>query len=117
MASYRIPQGLKTLSNSSSSLKRALNHFPSSLLQHPSKGSLPSSVRFGSGGPHFNQPSGWLFGEKPLKPGQKRVREDWEMIWYIGFWGTTFVGIMMQIYKPDRSSYEWVTKFPQRDHQ
>lgn len=50
-----------------------------------------------------DQPSGWLFGEKPLKPGQKRVREDWEMIWYIGFWGTTFVGIMMQIYKPDRS--------------
>ncbi|POW20571.1 hypothetical protein PSHT_03344 [Puccinia striiformis] len=51
----------------------------------------------------LDQPSGWLFGEKPLKPGEKRVREDWELIWYIGFWGTTFVGIMMQVYKPDRS--------------
>jgi hypothetical protein len=52
---------------------------------------------------HSDQPSGWLFGEKPLKPGQKRVREDWELIWYIGFWGTTVVGIIMQVYKPDRS--------------
>ncbi|KIK32021.1 hypothetical protein CY34DRAFT_19356 [Suillus luteus UH-Slu-Lm8-n1] len=32
------------------------------------------------GPPQFNQPSGWLFGEKPPAPGQKRVKEEWENI-------------------------------------
>ncbi|PLW05112.1 hypothetical protein PCANC_03043 [Puccinia coronata f. sp. avenae] len=110
MASQRIPQALKTLPDPSFLLTRAAarsRNTRASLLHHPTKGPLASSARFGSGGPHFNQPSGWLFGEKPLKPGQKRVREDWELIWYIGFWGTTVVGIIMQVYKPDRSIQTW----------
>ncbi|EGG11169.1 uncharacterized protein MELLADRAFT_92376 [Melampsora larici-populina 98AG31] len=69
--------------------------------------SLTHSTRSASGSPHYNQPSGWLFGEKPLKPGEKRVREDWELTWYIGFWGTTALGILMHIYKPDRSITTW----------
>ncbi|OAV94377.1 hypothetical protein PTTG_03369 [Puccinia triticina 1-1 BBBD Race 1] len=110
MASHQIPRILNRLNHQSSSLSRLsasprLHRTP--LLQQHITGSLPSLVRFGSGEPHYNQPSGWLFGEKPLKPGQKRVREDWELIWYIGFWGTTFVGIIMQIYKPDRSITTW----------
>jgi hypothetical protein len=31
--------------------------------------------------PQYNEPGGYLFGEKPLPPGQKRVKEDWENIW------------------------------------
>ncbi|OAV94489.1 hypothetical protein PTTG_03040 [Puccinia triticina 1-1 BBBD Race 1] len=110
MASQYIPRALNRLNHQASPLSRLsvsprLHRTP--LLQQHIQGSLPSVVRFSSGEPHYNQPSGWLFGEKPLKPGQKRVREDWELIWYIGFWGTTFVGIIMQIYKPDRSITTW----------
>ncbi|KAA1089266.1 hypothetical protein PGT21_012087 [Puccinia graminis f. sp. tritici] len=110
MASHQIPRAFNKLAQQSTSLSRLASHprlHRTSLLQQNVSGSLASSVRFGSGEPHYNQPSGWLFGEKPLKPGQKRVREDWELIWYIGFWGTTFVGIIMQIYKPDRSITTW----------
>merc|ERR1712168_720454 len=35
-------------------------------------------------------PNGFLFNRKPLKPGEKREREDWELIWYVG-WGSAFV--------------------------
>ncbi|CAG8747746.1 12936_t:CDS:2, partial [Rhizophagus irregularis] len=31
--------------------------------------------------PQYNEPGGYLFGERPLPPGQKRVKEDWENIW------------------------------------
>ncbi|KAH9445748.1 hypothetical protein MJO28_012390 [Puccinia striiformis f. sp. tritici] len=113
MASQRIPRALNNLTRQPTSLSSIISHprhLRNSLRQAPINGSLPSSVRFGSDAPHYNQPSGWLFGEKPLKPGEKRVREDWELIWYIGFWGTTFVGIMMQVYKPDRSIQTWARK-------
>ncbi|KAI8448614.1 ESSS subunit of NADH:ubiquinone oxidoreductase, partial [Phakopsora pachyrhizi] len=57
-----------------------------------------------------DEPSGWLFGERPLKEGQKRVREDWEIIWYVGFWGTTLFGIITQVYKPNKSITTWARK-------
>ncbi|MBW0496354.1 hypothetical protein O181_036069 [Austropuccinia psidii MF-1] len=89
---------------------RSLNSFLHSYQSIKSKANYSRALqifRAASGGPHYNQPSGWLFGERPLKKGEKRVREDWELIWYIGFWGTTFMGIIMQIYKPDRSITTW----------
>ncbi|PFH54540.1 hypothetical protein AMATHDRAFT_135062 [Amanita thiersii Skay4041] len=57
--------------------------------------------------PHFNEPSGWLFGEKPLPPGQKRVKEDWENIWYIGMFGSMAFAALMLYYKPDTSIQTW----------
>ncbi|KAF9229354.1 hypothetical protein BS17DRAFT_723032, partial [Gyrodon lividus] len=58
--------------------------------------------RFAShGAPHYNEPSGWLFGEKPLPPGQKRVKEDWENIWYIGMFGSMAAAAVLLYYKPD----------------
>lgn len=78
------------------------------------------SVRFASHeAPHFNEPSGYLFGEKvltsihssyeaypylylqPVPPGQKRVKEDWENIWYIGMYGSMLFAAVMLYYKPD----------------
>ncbi|ESK87879.1 nadh dehydrogenase 1 beta subcomplex [Moniliophthora roreri MCA 2997] len=67
--------------------------------------------RFASGGaPHFNEPSGWLFGEKPLPPGQKRVKEGWENIWYIGMFGSMAFAAVMLYYKPDTSVQTWALK-------
>ncbi|KAI6136696.1 ESSS subunit of NADH:ubiquinone oxidoreductase-domain-containing protein, partial [Pisolithus sp. B1] len=58
--------------------------------------------RFAShGAPHYNEPGGWLFGEKPLPPGQKRVKEDWENIWYVGMFGTMLAAAVLLYYKPD----------------
>ncbi|KAG8985097.1 hypothetical protein FRB94_011103 [Tulasnella sp. JGI-2019a] len=58
----------------------------------------------------FNQPSGHLFGEKPLGPGEKRKREDWEMIWYIGMFGSMAVAAVGLYYKPDTSIQTWALK-------
>jgi len=69
--------------------------------------------------PQYNEPSGWLFGEKvcqyvlvldvscylssikPPPPGQKRVREEWELIWYFGMFGTMALAGVLHYYKPD----------------
>ncbi|KAF8843981.1 hypothetical protein PAXINDRAFT_105052 [Paxillus involutus ATCC 200175] len=67
--------------------------------------------RFAShGAPHYNEPSGWLFGEKPLPPGQKRVKEDWENIWYIGMFGSMATAAVLLYYKPDTSIQTWALK-------
>ncbi|KAF5390172.1 hypothetical protein D9757_002865 [Collybiopsis confluens] len=64
--------------------------------------------RFAShGAPQFNEPSGWLFGEKPLPPGQKRVKESWENIWYFGMFGSMAFAMVMLYYKPDNSVESW----------
>ncbi|KAG6845784.1 hypothetical protein H0H87_003838 [Tephrocybe sp. NHM501043] len=67
-----------------------------------------SGRRFAShGAPQYNEPTGYLFGEKPLPPGQKRVKEDWENIWYIGMYGTMLFAGVMLYYKPDTSIQTW----------
>ncbi|KAI6133120.1 Ndufb11, NADH dehydrogenase 1 beta subcomplex subunit [Pisolithus croceorrhizus] len=67
--------------------------------------------RFAShGAPHYNEPGGWLFGEKPLPPGQKRVKEDWENIWYVGMFGTMLAAAVLLYYKPDTSIQTWALK-------
>jgi len=66
-----------------------------------------NSKRFASGPQSYNEPSGWLFGEKPPPPGQKRVKEDWENIWYIGMFGTMGFAAVMLYYKPDTSIQSW----------
>ncbi|CAG8515401.1 9541_t:CDS:2 [Acaulospora colombiana] len=38
---------------------------------------------------------------QPPPPGQKRVKEDWENIWYYGMGGCLLLGIVIAIYKPD----------------
>ncbi|KAG5722311.1 hypothetical protein E4T56_gene4808 [Termitomyces sp. T112] len=57
--------------------------------------------------PPYNEPSGYLFGEKPPPPGQKRVKEDWENIWYIGMYGSMLFAAVMLYYKPDTSIQTW----------
>jgi len=88
---------------SSASAVRALRA-TSTCLRGPPK-------RFGSHGPQsYNEPSGWLFGEKPPPPGQKRVKEDWENIWYIGMFGTMAFAAVMLYYKPDTSIQSWALR-------
>jgi len=67
--------------------------------------------RFASNGaPHYNEPTGNLFGEKPLAPGQKRVKEDWENIWYFGMFGSMGLAAVLLYYKPDTSIQGWALK-------
>lgn len=62
------------------------------------------------GAPHYNEPGGWLFGEKPPPPGQKRVKEDWENIWYVGMFGSMLAAAVLLYYKPDTSIQTWALK-------
>ncbi|CCF53872.1 hypothetical protein NDA11_007143 [Ustilago hordei] len=65
-----------------------------------------AQIRFASGGSSYNQPTGYLFGEKVPKGG-KRQKEDWENMYYIGlFGGMAFAGIVL-MYKPDTSIQSW----------
>ncbi|GAA5987337.1 hypothetical protein JCM10908_001914 [Rhodotorula pacifica] len=66
-----------------------------------------SQRRLASGGVHYNEPTGRLFGEQPLAPGQKRSKEDWENIYYYGFGGSMLLGAVLIYYKPDTSIEGW----------
>jgi len=46
-------------------------------------------------------PNGFLFNEKPLKPGEKRQWEDWEAITYVGIGVSVLLIAIIKIYKPD----------------
>ncbi|BEI82167.1 hypothetical protein CcaverHIS002_0300350 [Cutaneotrichosporon cavernicola] len=65
----------------------------------------PVQVRYGST-PHYNQPSGYVFSEE-IGPGQKRVRESWETIFYTGFFGGLALAAAIIVYKPDTSIQAW----------
>ncbi|KAI0307805.1 ESSS subunit of NADH:ubiquinone oxidoreductase [Multifurca ochricompacta] len=60
--------------------------------------------------PHYNEPTGYLFGEKPPTPGQKRIKEDWENIWYLGMFGSLGLAALLLYYKPDTSIQGWALK-------
>ncbi|KAF4622897.1 hypothetical protein D9613_001868 [Agrocybe pediades] len=68
---------------------------------------LPGKRFASHGAPQYNEPTGWLFGEKPPPPGQKRVKEDWENVWYIGMFGSMAFAAVMLYYKPDTSVQSW----------
>ncbi|KAL1917314.1 uncharacterized protein VTP21DRAFT_4970 [Calcarisporiella thermophila] len=80
----------------------ARSNFQTAAIRHVRRG----------GGHHqeWNQPSGRLFGEKPLAPGQKRVKEDWETVYYWGMFGGLTFGAIAYYYKPDTSITTWATK-------
>ncbi|KAI0788576.1 ESSS subunit of NADH:ubiquinone oxidoreductase-domain-containing protein [Abortiporus biennis] len=58
-------------------------------------------------GPQYNEPSGWLFAEKPPPPGQKRRKEEWERMWYYGMYGSMALAAVLIYYKPDTSIQTW----------
>ncbi|KAJ1962166.1 hypothetical protein H4R34_004131 [Dimargaris verticillata] len=55
----------------------------------------------------YNRPSGWLFAEKPLKPGQKRRWEWWEPYLIFGYGGSYAVFFFFYQYKPDTTVQSW----------
>ncbi|TFK91704.1 hypothetical protein K466DRAFT_482280 [Polyporus arcularius HHB13444] len=73
---------------------------------------LPSCRRYASHGhgPQYNEPTGYLFSEKPLPAGQKRKKEAWENVWYVGMYGTMAVATVLLYYKPDTSINSWALK-------
>ena len=38
---------------------------------------------------------------KPLPAGQKRKKESWENVWYVGMYGTMGLAAVLLYYKPD----------------
>ncbi|KAG6878380.1 hypothetical protein C0993_007562 [Termitomyces sp. T159_Od127] len=52
--------------------------------------------------------------EDPPPPGQKRVKEDWENIWYIGMYGSMAFAAVMLYYKPDTSIQTWALEEAKR---
>ncbi|KAH8556097.1 ESSS subunit of NADH:ubiquinone oxidoreductase [Umbelopsis sp. PMI_123] len=70
-----------------------------------------AAIRRGGHGPaSYNEPGGYLFNEKPLAPGQKRIKEDWESIYYWGMGGGFALISALLYYKPDTSVVTWATK-------
>jgi len=55
----------------------------------------------------FNEPGGLLFGEPPLKPGQKRQWEDWELPWYTFLGGGLFIFVFGVAQKPGSQLDQW----------
>jgi hypothetical protein len=47
---------------------------------------------------HYDPPSGWLFGQDPAAP---KVKQDWENIFYYGFFGSLLATAIAYAYKPD----------------
>ncbi|XP_074610570.1 uncharacterized protein LOC141864634 [Acropora palmata] len=55
-------------------------------------------------------PNGFLFNEKPLKPGEKRQWEEWEEPWY-RWWSLILVVMpVLFYYKPDTKPQTWAKK-------
>ena len=48
----------------------------------------------------YNLPDN-LLNTQPLPSGQKRVKEDWENIWYFGMFGGMGLAAVLLYYKPD----------------
>eukprot|EP00043_Microstomoeca_roanoka_P016021 m.161417 g.161417 ORF g.161417 m.161417 type:complete len:89 (-) comp16376_c0_seq16:2401-2667(-) len=65
---------------------------------------LRSSVRRAHAHAHsHSQPStnGWLFSEKPARPGEHRVKENWETPFYSLFVFGMTVATVLHLYRPD----------------
>lgn len=91
-------------------------HPPSSALRALRAPTIRSRMSIGGsrhgshGAPQWNEPTGYLFGEKPLPAGQKRQKEDWETIWMVGMFGSMAVAAIGLYYKPDTSVQSWALK-------
>jgi hypothetical protein len=59
-----------------------------------------SAVKRSGAEPHYDPPTGWLWG---IPPGEKREPEGWEKLWVWGFWGSLGVAVVAYAYKPDTS--------------
>lgn len=68
------------------------------------------SIRHSSHGPSYNAPTGKLFGETAPLPGQTRVKEEWEDIYYYGLGGGMALAAVLLYYKPDSSLEGWAVK-------
>mmetsp|Transcript_33843 Transcript_33843/g.46855 ORF Transcript_33843/g.46855 Transcript_33843/m.46855 type:complete len:105 (+) Transcript_33843:127-441(+) len=59
--------------------------------------------------------AGHLFGESPLKPGQKRVREDWELPWIVCMFiaPAVVLGVGLNV-KPETRLTAWAREEAER---
>ncbi|KAK0550149.1 hypothetical protein OC846_003774 [Tilletia horrida] len=69
--------------------------------------SMALGRRYASGGSSYNQPTGYLYGEKPPPKGQKREKEDWENLWLYGMFGGMALATVVLMYRPDTTIQTW----------
>ncbi|OLY79782.1 hypothetical protein AYI68_g6134 [Smittium mucronatum] len=55
-------------------------------------------------GPELQEPTGYLFNQKP---GVKYEKEGWENLWFYGFYGAIFFGSIGLYFKPDTKVRTW----------
>ncbi|KAJ3365782.1 hypothetical protein GGF32_008180 [Allomyces javanicus] len=67
-----------------------------------------------AGGEHFYEPSGYLFNEKPLAAGQKRVKDWWEDLYLIFMGGGMAFAAIGLYFKPDTNVQTWARKEAER---
>ncbi|KAK3402241.1 NADH:ubiquinone oxidoreductase 11.6kD subunit [Sordaria brevicollis] len=65
----------------------------------------------GGGAPHYDPPSGWLFG---VRPGEKYEREGWEIPFFYGMCGSFAVASVAYAFKPDTSIQTWALEEARR---
>ncbi|CAI7994840.1 hypothetical protein GBAR_LOCUS1562 [Geodia barretti] len=69
------------------------------------------AVRHGGGGPkpvsNVSEPNGFLFNEKPLLPGEKRQKEEWENPFVYGMALNFLLILIIAFFKPDTSMSAW----------
>ncbi|KAF9910747.1 hypothetical protein BX616_010791 [Lobosporangium transversale] len=84
----------------------------STLIRSFTRAPLRSVAQLRRGGGHegYNLPTGYLFNEKPLPLGTKRVKEDWENLYFYGFMGSMVLGTVLVYYKPDTKLQTWAMK-------
>jgi len=85
-----------------------LSQVPRHILRSQATQSLIVARRSAShGAPHYNEPTGNIFGEPTLTPGGKRKWEWWEPIWYFGIYGGMALAAVGLYFKPDSSIKTW----------
>ncbi|KAI9221260.1 ESSS subunit of NADH:ubiquinone oxidoreductase [Blastocladiella britannica] len=74
----------------------------------------PTAALARAAGGEFYEPTGYLFGEKPLPKGQKRTKDWWEEIYYWSVGGGFALTAVGLYFKPDTNVQTWARKEAER---
>src|ERR1700759_5158187 len=81
----------------STSIVRGISR-PTSHLRPSGRPLSSTAARQGGHAPHYDPPTGWLWG---VPPGTKPKKEPWENLMIYGYCGSFVVAGIAYIYKPD----------------
>ncbi|MCJ1338198.1 hypothetical protein MMC09_003483 [Bachmanniomyces sp. S44760] len=82
-----------------------------SLFSTTSKSSVAHDAEGQSHESHYDPPTGWLFG---VPPGEKYKGEGWEVVWFVGFFGSLGLAAVAYGFKEDSSIQTWALEEARR---